>query len=143
MCSQKPMASRSSRTVARPGSGSATRQAGIVRDFKAAWEAKDIEAVIGLLDPEATAVADSGGLAVSFLDPIEGSERIARGWVEIADRWPSTMTLAQRTVNGRPGLVAEQDGAVVTVFAFDVANDRIRRIWVMHNPEKLRRWTTG
>jgi RNA polymerase sigma-70 factor (ECF subfamily) len=38
--------------------------------------------------------------------------------------------------------VAEQDGAIVTVFAFDVARDRIKRIWVIRNPDKLRPWTT-
>ena len=53
------------------------------------------------------------------------------------------MTFLERTVNGQPGLVAQQDGVTVTVFAFDVAGDRIRHIWVVRNPEKLRRWTTG
>ncbi len=37
------------------------QQAGIVRDFKQAWEANDIEALIGLLDPDATVIADGGG----------------------------------------------------------------------------------
>jgi hypothetical protein len=27
--------------------------------------------------------------------------------------------------------------------AFDVAGDRIKHIWVVRNPEKLRPWTTG
>ena len=27
--------------------------------------------------------------------------------------------------------------------AFDIAAGRIRHIWVMRNPEKLRPWTTG
>jgi hypothetical protein len=31
----------------------------------------------------------------------------------------------------------------VTVFAFDVTGGRIRRIWVVRNPEKLRPWTSG
>jgi hypothetical protein len=35
-------------------------QADIVRDFKQAWEAKDIEALIGLLDPDATVIAGGG-----------------------------------------------------------------------------------
>src|SRR6185437_14430052 len=121
----------------------AARQAGIVRAFKAAWEAKDIDALIGLLDPDATAVADGGGLALAFLDPIEGSERIARAWAYIAGRAPAGMTFAERTVNGQPGLVAEQDGVTVTVFAFEVAGDRIKHIWVVRNPEKLRPWTAG
>jgi RNA polymerase sigma-70 factor (ECF subfamily) len=119
------------------------RQAGIVRAFKAAWEAKDIDALIGLLDPDATAIADSGGLAVAFLHPIEGGEQIARAWVEIASRATSNVAFLERTVNGQPGLVAQQDGVTVTVFAFDVAGDRIKHIWAVRNPEKLRPWTTG
>jgi RNA polymerase sigma factor (sigma-70 family) len=116
------------------------QQAGVVRAFKAAWEAKDLDALIGLLDPDATAVADSGGLSVAFLLPIDGGEQIARAWVEIANRATGTMTFLERTVNGQPGLVAEQDGVVVTVFAFEVAGDRIKRIWTVRNPEKLRSW---
>ena len=120
-----------------------TQQADVVRDFKRAWEAKDIDALIGLLDPGATATGDGGGLAITFRHPIEGGEQIARAWVEIANRASGTMTFLERTVNGEPGLVAEQDGVVVTVFAFDVTGDRIKHIWVIRNPEKLRPWTTG
>jgi RNA polymerase sigma-70 factor (ECF subfamily) len=53
------------------------------------------------------------------------------------------LTILERTVNGQPGLVAQLDGATVTVFAFDVAGDRIKNIWAMNNPEKLRTWMTG
>ncbi|HEY2579816.1 MAG TPA: RNA polymerase subunit sigma-24, partial [Streptosporangiaceae bacterium] len=42
-----------------------------------AWEAKDINALIGLLDPGATVIADGGGLVSAALRPIEGSEQIA------------------------------------------------------------------
>jgi RNA polymerase sigma-70 factor, ECF subfamily len=52
-------------------------------------------------------------------------------------------SLAEAAVNGRPGLVAQQDGVIVTVFAFEVAGDRIKHIWVVRNPDKLRPWTTG
>src|SRR5215813_14118285 len=62
------------------------QQASVVRAFKEAWEAKDIGALIGLLDPDATAVADSGGRVLAFRDPIEGGEQIARAWIEIANR---------------------------------------------------------
>jgi len=75
--------------------------------------------------------------------PIEGGEQIARAWVEIANRSLSNIVLLERTVNGQPGLIAQQDGVTVTVFAFDVAGDRIKHIWAVRNPEKLRPWTTG
>ena len=51
--------------------------------------------------------------------------------------------LLERTVNGQPGLVAQRDGLTVMVFAFDIAADRITHIWAVHNPAKLRPWTTG
>jgi RNA polymerase sigma-70 factor, ECF subfamily len=116
------------------------QQAGIVRDFKTAWEAKDIEALIALLDPHATATADGGGLVSTLHRPIEGAAQVARYAVEIAGLVPD-MTFLERTVNGQPGLVAERDGAVVTVMAFDIADGRIRHIWAVRNPEKLRPWT--
>jgi RNA polymerase sigma-70 factor (ECF subfamily) len=116
------------------------QQADVVRSFKRAWEAKDIDALIGLLDPDATAIADSGGLAIAFLDPIEGSEQIARAWIEIAKLATANVSFLERTVNGQPGLVAQQDGVTVSVFAFEVAAGRIKHIWVMRNPEKLRPW---
>ncbi len=96
---------------------------------------------IGLLDPDATATADSGGLVTAFLEPIEGAEQIARAWMEIARQARGT-TFLERTVNGQPGLVAQQDGATVTVFVFQFAGDRIKHIWAIRNPEKLRPWTT-
>ena len=121
----------------------AAQQADVVRAFKAAWEDKDIDALISLLDPDATAIADGGGLAMAFLKPIKGAEQIARGWAEIANRMPADMKLLQRTVNGQPGLVAEQDGAIVTVFAFEIVGDRIKQIWAVRNPEKLHPWAMG
>ena len=86
--------------------------------------------------------ADSGGLAAAHLRPIEGSEQIARTYVDIASRAPN-LTLLERTVNGQPGLVAQIDGVTVTVYAFDIMDDRIARIWAIRNPQKLRMWTTG
>jgi RNA polymerase sigma-70 factor (ECF subfamily) len=142
-CRQLASSARRRVRASQAPAGTAAQQAGVVRAFKQAWEAKDIDALIGLLDPDATAIADGGGLATTFLRPIEGSEQIARAWVEIANRTPSNMMFLERAVNGQPGLVAQQDGVTVTVFAFDVAGGRIRNIWVVRNPEKLRPWTSG
>src|SRR5215470_10887628 len=127
---------RASRAPAAP----TAQQAGLVRAFKQAWEAKDIGALISLLDPGATVVAD-GGLAGAGAQPIEGREQIARACVDLTDRAPG-LTILERTVNGQPGLVTQQDGVTAAVLAFDVARDRIKHIWAVLNPEKLRPWTT-
>ncbi|MBF6144751.1 RNA polymerase sigma factor SigJ [Nocardia nova] len=130
-------ARRRIQTSARP---SRDERAEVVRDFKRAWETKDIEALIEILDPRAVATADSGGRVVAFRHPITGGEQIARAWIEIASR-AAEVTLLERTVNGQPGLVAQIDGAIATVYAFDIADGRITRIWAIRNPEKLRQWT--
>lgn len=117
-----------------------TRQAGVIRDFKHAWEAKDISALVGLLDPDATMIADGGGRVGAVLRPVAGGERIARYISEIGGKAPG-LTLLERSVNGRPGLVAQHGGVTVTVAAFGLADDRITHIWAVRNPEKLRPWT--
>ncbi|MGW4496951.1 RNA polymerase sigma factor SigJ [Streptomyces sp. NPDC004376] len=117
----------------------ATDRADMVRRVKEAWEAKDITALVALLDPGAVMTADGGGLAGAALHPVEGAARIAQYMLAIADRAPG-LELLERSVNGVPGLVARRSGVVLTVAAFDVSDDRVTRIWVVRNPEKLRPW---
>ncbi|HVQ91831.1 MAG TPA: RNA polymerase sigma factor SigJ [Mycobacteriales bacterium] len=118
----------------------AAQRADIVRDFKQAWEANDIGALISLLDPDVTAIGDGGGLVSAQLRPVEGAEQVAGVLVDIGSR-AADLTLLERTVNGQPGLVAQQDGVTVAVLAFDVAAGRIKHIWAVRNPQKLRPWT--
>jgi RNA polymerase sigma factor (sigma-70 family) len=84
--------------------------------------------------------ADSGGLVNAVLELIKGGEQIARASADFAARAPG-LTLLERTVSGQPGLVVQRNGGTVAVIAFDFAPDRIRHIWIMLNPEKLRPWT--
>jgi RNA polymerase sigma factor (sigma-70 family) len=118
------------------------QQAGVVREFKKAWQAKDINTLIGLLDPDATATGDGGGLVSAALHPIEGAEQVARFFIDRASALPNR-TILERTVNGQPGLVIQVNGSTVTVIAFDIEDERIKNIWAVLNPDKLRPWTTG
>jgi RNA polymerase sigma factor (sigma-70 family) len=140
-CRQLASSARRRISASQAAATPTAQQAGIVRAFRQAWEAKDIGALVGLLDPGATVTADGGGLVAAALRPVEGSEQISNYLVDIAGRAPS-LTILERTVNGQPGLVAQQDGVTVTVFAFDVAGGRIKHIWAIRNPDKLRPWTT-
>ncbi|WP_380286303.1 RNA polymerase sigma factor SigJ [Kitasatospora purpeofusca] len=141
-CRQLASAGRRRLRAARVPSAGQPRQAEVVRQFRRAWEAGDIEALVALLDPAATMVADGGGLVGAALRPVEGGARIARYLVLLAEKAPG-LTLLERTVNGLPGLVAQRDGVTATVAALDLADGRITRIWAVRNPEKLTRWTAG
>ncbi|WP_411103199.1 RNA polymerase sigma factor SigJ [Streptomyces sp. cmx-4-9] len=142
-CRQLATSARRRIRAARAPAAPNILQAGIVRDFKAAWEAKDISALIGLLDPAATMTADGGGRAGAALRPVVGAKQIAHYIVEISRRMPGGLTLLERSVNGRPGLVAQHRGVTAAVAAFGLGGDRITHIWAVRNPEKLRPWSRG
>ena len=141
-CRQLASSARRRLRAAQPPAIPTAQQAGIVRDFRQAWEAKDIEALIGLLDPDATATGDGGGLVRAELHPVEGARQVARFFADRARARPD-LRILERTVNGQPGLVAQLDGVTVAVYAFDITGDRIKHIWAVLNPDKLRSWRTG
>jgi RNA polymerase sigma-70 factor (ECF subfamily) len=118
-------------------------QADLVREFKQAWQAQDIDGLVRLLDPDAVFTADGGGLVRAALEPVTGGERIAQYVVALSGRLADGITMTETSVNGQPGLMIRQHDVVVSVYAFDVADDRITRIWAVRNPDKLRRWTVG
>lgn len=117
-----------------------SRQAGTVRAFKMAWESTNIDALLSILDPNATAIADGGGVVPAALGPIEGAEDIVRHYLALAAVMPDGVDLVECTVNGQPSLAMRFGEATVTVFAFDIAQDRINRIWAVRNPAKLTHW---
>ena len=132
---------RRSRAAHRPAAPTA-RQSALVRDFGKAWQASDIAALVALLDPDAVITSDGGGQAIAARRPVKGAGLVSRFLAGIAAHTPD-LTVAERTVNGQPGLIAQRGGTTVTVLAFGIEGDRITRIWAIRNPDKLRAWAPG
>jgi RNA polymerase sigma factor (sigma-70 family) len=139
-CRQLASSARRRVSAAKPAPEPSPRQAEIVRKFKEAWVAADIQALVSLLDPEVTAIGDGGGVVTASLHPVHGRAVVAEYFAELASRGGDYILL-ERTVNGQPGLVFQLDGVTAGVLAFDITGDHIRNIWAILNPEKLRPWT--
>ncbi|WP_316522074.1 RNA polymerase sigma factor SigJ [Kitasatospora brasiliensis] len=139
-CRQLATSARRRIRAARAPVAPTGEQAGVVREFRRAWEAKDLTSLMNVLDPDATVIADGGGLAAALLHPLTGRELIAAAYLD-SERFAPGVTMLECTVNGLPGLVARQDDVTTTVFAFRVAGGLITHIWAVRNPEKLRLWT--
>jgi RNA polymerase sigma-70 factor (ECF subfamily) len=139
-CRQLASSARRSVRVSQVPTAPAPRQADIIRQFKRALEAQDIDALVGLLDPDARLTSDGGGVVRAALRPIDGGAQVARYLCGLAAKG-AALTILERTVNGRLGLVAQRDGVVVTVMTCDIVGDQIVRIWAVRNPDKLRPWT--
>jgi RNA polymerase sigma-70 factor (ECF subfamily) len=129
--------------AARPPATTTAPQASVVIDFKRAWEANDVGALVGLLDHNVTLTGDGGGRVRAALRPYEGAEEVARFLAAIMSNAPSNGRLVERTVNGQPGLAGELDGEIIAVYAFEIISDKVAHIWSILNPEKLQLWRTA
>ncbi|HEY3502843.1 MAG TPA: RNA polymerase sigma factor SigJ [Actinocatenispora sp.] len=139
-CRQLASSGRRRVRAAHPATTAPTAErAGLVGEFKQAWEAKDIRALVGLLDPDVAMIADGGGIVSAALRPVEGADLVAQYLAHFADR-AADLTLSVRTVNGQPGVVVRHAGVTVGVASFAFTDGRISRIWAVRNPEKLRAW---
>ena len=118
---------------------STTRHEELVSAFVDAARSGDLDALMSMLAEDARLVADGGGKVQAALNVIEGSNRIARFIIGVGPRGLSDgTTLRLGPVNGLPGLIAYSlDGYVQTV-AFEIEDNRIRTIYSVRNPDKLK-----
>ena len=77
-CRQLAASARRRARDARGDGIPAEEHARVVLAFKAALETGDLASLVEILDPDATAVPDGGGLVLAAIEPIVGAERIAR-----------------------------------------------------------------
>lgn len=111
----------------------------VVRRFRDACATGNVEALMAVLHADATLVADGGGKAASATRPVLGADRIAKFLLGYAGKahW-SASDFQLVTVNSAPGLLLRHPIAGTGTYSFDIADGRIRTIYVVRNPDKLR-----
>ena len=124
--------------TAAPATPTTPSDAEVIRAFKRAWTAGDIAALLAVLDQDAVATGDGGGVVRAAPEPVVGSEAVARFFAERSGT--PGLELVECAVNGQPGLAAQIDGVTVSVLAFAIVEGRISQVWAVLNPEKLRAW---
>ncbi|MEU0039456.1 RNA polymerase sigma factor SigJ [Streptomyces sp. NPDC006333] len=139
-CRELASSARRRVAAARTGGPRPRRRSGIISEFRHAWQTGDVDALVRLLDPSVVAIADGGGRAMASPAPLQGHLQVAEFLVHLAGLTPR-LDILERTVNGQPGLVAVNGSQVLTVYAFDIGESHIRRIWAIRNPDKLRSWS--
>jgi RNA polymerase sigma-70 factor (ECF subfamily) len=111
----------------------------IVERFRDACVTGNVEALMAVLHADATFVADGGGKAAAPTSPLLGAARVAEFLIGIVGkvRW-SESDPRPVTINGTPGLLVRHPIVGNGTYSFDIANGRIRAIYVVRNPDKLR-----
>jgi len=95
--------------------------------------------LMGLLHADAKLVAAGGGKAASATRPVLGADRVAKFVLGYARKlhW-SDPDFQLVTINGAPGLLMRHPVAGIGTYSFDIVDGRIRAIYVVRNPDKLR-----
>ncbi len=111
----------------------------IVRRFRHACASGDPAEMMAVLHPDATLVADGGGKASAATRPVLGADRIAKFVLGYAGKlhW-SESDFELVTINGAPGLLMRHPVSGDGTYSFDIVDGRIRAIYVVRNPDKLR-----
>ncbi len=111
----------------------------ITDEFLFACSSGNLAGLVQLLHDDAVMLSDGGGKATAAQVPVEGSDRIGRFFLGIFKKAPATARVVRCRVNGLPGYalyVAEQ---LTTIMGTDVEAGRIKRVFMIRNPDKLAR----
>ncbi len=111
----------------------------VARRFAAACETGDAAALRAVLATDAMVVSDAGGKLRAAIHPTHGADAVARFVTALLTGQPGT-EVAVASVNGRTGLVLRRAGQAVAVVGVSVAGAEVTAVWIMLNPDKLRRW---
>ena len=111
----------------------------IVRRFRRACVTGNADDLMAVLHADAAFVADGGGKAAAPTSPLLGAGRIAEFLIDIVGkvRWAESNPRLV-TINGAPGLLVRHPVTGNGTYSFDIAEGRIRAIYVVRNPDKLR-----
>jgi len=97
----------------------------------------DVEALMEVLAPGVTLVADGGGRVRAPRRPVHGADKVARFLASVATRPGQDVWSHLVQVNGGPGIVVVSDEGPVAALVLDVAEGMVRTVHLVANPEKL------
>lgn len=138
-CRQIARRARESVAARRPRfEHSPEQQERLMQQFVRACSTGDMPALLELLADDVTLWSDGGGKARSALNPIHGSDKVARFFLGVLRKAPSTLAVQPANINGQPGIISYADGNPLNVLTLDLADGRIKAVRIVANPEKLR-----
>jgi RNA polymerase sigma-70 factor (ECF subfamily) len=111
----------------------------LLRAFAHAIEHGDFAAIHAMLSEDVTLVGDGGGRVQSFPEPLFGGKRIAQLFYAAFLRYGKGVRLDLVMLNGEWALLRFIDGKLESAQTFDIEDERIVRIQVQRNPDKLER----
>ncbi len=126
------------RATQSPVHASRDTEAAVLGNFASALLNGDVPGLLALLSPDVTCISDGGGNVVAARRPIYGADKVSRFLFGIYRAMPHDLTVDVATVNGNPAFVGYSAGRPYFVMAFELDGEKIRNIYSVRNPDKMR-----
>jgi RNA polymerase sigma-70 factor, ECF subfamily len=110
----------------------------VVQEFLEACATGDMQSFLAVLTEDAVLYSDGGGKVRAALKPIYSAEFIGRFYMGIRRKGFAGAIVEIVRVNGKVGAVVRRTDGRVAVTAFAFEGDRIKSIYLVNNPDKLR-----
>jgi RNA polymerase sigma-70 factor (ECF subfamily) len=110
----------------------------LVEQFLAAAATGEMEGVLALLAEESTVLSDGGGKVKAAGRAIIGADHVSRFLLGIWPRFMTNVEVRHVDINGSPGITVGTNGRIDYALTFEIAGTRVRNIYIMCNPDKLR-----
>ncbi|MFM0169277.1 RNA polymerase sigma-70 factor [Paraburkholderia sediminicola] len=111
----------------------------LLRTFAQALQRGDFHAINALLADDAMLIGDGGGKVPSFPKPMAGGRRIAQLFYASSRRYGGELSVKLVVLNGQWALLRFIEGKLESAQSFETDGERIVRIHVQRNPDKLAR----
>ncbi|MBM7820499.1 RNA polymerase sigma-70 factor (ECF subfamily) [Cellulosimicrobium cellulans] len=113
-------------------------QRAAVERFMVACATGDTTALVEVLAPDVVVVSDGGGKARAALRPVAGADKVARMLVGLSAKPETTaMAFEPALVNGALGGVWTVDGVPAMAASVEYDGERVVRVLLFRNPERL------
>ena len=111
----------------------------LMQKFAQVLERGDFAGIIALLAEDAVLMGDGGGKVTSFPKPMLGGKRIAQLFLAASLRYKTELRIALAGLNEQWALLRYIKGELESALLFEVEAERITRVYVQRNPDKLAR----
>jgi RNA polymerase sigma-70 factor (ECF subfamily) len=123
----------------------------VTERFLEATSTGDLDALMAVLSPGVTLVADGGGRALAPRRPVRGAEKVARFLLAVATEERMTrflrsvgsepivadLRVSMAPVNGGPGILVASGDKPISALVLDISDGVVRTIHLVANPGKL------
>lgn len=111
----------------------------ILQEFMKAYRTGNVDGLANILTEDAVLYTDGGGKRRAALNPIMGRARILSLFAGVARKQAEPIVdMCPAAINGLPGCVATLANGDMLTIALEIASDRIGRVYVVRNPDKLK-----